>query len=110
MDLERADSDGDGRGSGVAGRACDSLEESWVVDGGEPGRRRHGSVSCSSQYYGIARADVSGAGQDPGVRAADVLHENWETIQSVTYYDSSRIHIALVLEDCTRRLRLIGHE
>ena len=57
-----------------------------VRDAGEPGRRRHGSVSCSSQYYGIARADVSGAGQDPGVRAADVLHEDWETIQGVTYY------------------------
>ena len=81
-----------------------------VCDAGEPGRRRHGSVSCSSQYYGIARADVSGAGQDPGVRPADVLHEDWETVQGVTYYDCSRIHIALVLEDCVRWLRLIGYE
>ena len=58
MDLERADSDGDGRGSGVAGRACDSLKESWVVDGGEPGRRRR-CGGCTVQ-----------AGRRPPVRCA----------------------------------------
>ena len=35
--------------------------------------------------------------QFPGIRAADVLHEDWETIQGVTYYDYSCIRTYSIL-------------
>lgn len=44
------------------------------------------------------------APQSAGVCAADVLHEDWQTIQGVTYYDLSRIHILAPSSDETKAL------